>query len=487
MTSTPPVRSSPSTRRLVEATAIKLTPFIPHVPHPKQQAFLWLDCKEALYGGSAGGGKSDALLMAALQYVDVPGYAAILFRKTMPELRSPDSLIPKSQEWLAESGASWNDNNKQWTFPSGATLNFGFMKTDEDRHRYQSAAFQFIGFDELTHFSELQYTYMASRCRRPQDLGDDNPLTKVPLRIRGATNPGSRGHLWVKERFITKEKDPPKDSTQRIFIPAYLKDNPSLDKEAYEEALLMTDESTRAQLLEGSWDAREPGEWVIPDQTFLEASESLAQELWDLHLVQPIKTTEPDCLCIDWGEHTQAYVLWPLADGGVYVPPSEIIGYQEDPVAVTIRMLEMAERLQSRNGRGRIGVARYDAAGIQSMRSFAATARKRPGWERLKTSKIPFNKYKKESIGYLRILLRRTAAEKPTRIIAIHPDNVELLQQLRMWKFRKVGDRETEDIEKDNDHGPDALLAGISIVAARHRAYVDKLIAKAKEGKNGSS
>lgn len=64
----------------------RTTEYIVHRPYPKQAAFMILDCKEAFYGGAAGGGKSDALLMCALQYVDQPGYSAIIFRKTFADL-----------------------------------------------------------------------------------------------------------------------------------------------------------------------------------------------------------------------------------------------------------------------------------------------------------------------------------------------------------------------------------------------------------------
>src|SRR6266508_6612551 len=91
----------------------------------KQALFLLLDCREAFYGGAAGGGKSDALLMAALQYVDVPGYSALLLRRTYAELEKSDGLIPRADAWLSNTDARRHDGGKLWTFPSGARLEFG--------------------------------------------------------------------------------------------------------------------------------------------------------------------------------------------------------------------------------------------------------------------------------------------------------------------------------------------------------------------------
>ena len=95
--------------------------------------------------------------MGALQFVDVPGYAAILFRRTYADLSLPGALMDRAKEWLAGTAARWSDKEKTWHFPSGATLTFGYLEHEDDKYRYQSSEFQFLGFDELTQFSEAQF------------------------------------------------------------------------------------------------------------------------------------------------------------------------------------------------------------------------------------------------------------------------------------------------------------------------------------------
>ena len=203
---------------------------------------------EILYGGSAGGGKSDGLLMAALQYVHVPGYAALLLRRTYADLALPGAIMDRSHEWLEGRGVHWSDEKKTWTFRSGATITFGYLEAPRDHFRYQSSEFQFVGFDEVTQFREPQYRYLHSRLRRL--VGSD-----IPIRMRAASNPGDIGHDWVKARFIdakTREKD-------CLFIPATLEDNPHLDRESYLKSLMKLDPVTREQLLNGNWDIRPEG------------------------------------------------------------------------------------------------------------------------------------------------------------------------------------------------------------------------------------
>lgn len=234
--------------------AHSLATYCPHVPTPKQAAFLRAGQLEAMYGGAAGGGKSDALLMAALQYVHVPGYAALLLRRTYPDLALPGAIMDRAGEWLHPTDATWHDKDKTWRFPSGATLTFGYLQTEIDKHRYQSAEFQFIGFDEATSFRESQYTYLLSRLRRLKGMD-------VPIRVRCASNPGGPGHDWVYRRFVA-----PKTRGDRLFVPAKLEDNPHLDAAEYEHSLAELDHITRRQLRMGDWTAKQESlfrsEWM---------------------------------------------------------------------------------------------------------------------------------------------------------------------------------------------------------------------------------
>lgn len=237
----------------------KSTEYIVHQPYPKQAAFMLLDGKEAFYGGAAGGGKSDALLMCALQYVDIPGYTAILFRKTFADLTKPGALIDRALTWLApwlthkdpKQRVRWSDKEKKLTFPSGAIVQFGYMETAKDRFNYQGGEYQFIGFDEVTHMLEICYTYMFSRLRRLKEAAH------IPLRVRAASNPPDDGDNaeWVYDRFVNPETKDPK----RIFIPAGMDDNPYLDTESYTDALEELDPVTRARLRDGLWEIKRTG------------------------------------------------------------------------------------------------------------------------------------------------------------------------------------------------------------------------------------
>lgn len=219
--------------------------WVTHKPHPKQAEFLALDCEDALFGGAAGGGKSDALLMAALQYAHVPGYAALILRRTYPDLTLPGAIMDRAKSWLPSE--FWNEQKRRFRLPCPgggySTLTFGHLDREKDMYSYQGAELQFVGFDEMTQFPERWALYLFSRLRKPTS----GKLAQVPLRFRGATNPGGLGHEWVKRRYV----DP--DTASGAFVPSMLLDNPSVDREGYLRMLAKLDATTQRQLRDGMW------------------------------------------------------------------------------------------------------------------------------------------------------------------------------------------------------------------------------------------
>lgn len=253
----PPERALPVAERILALYGNPRLRYTPITPTTKQALFLSLDRLELFYGGAAGPGKSTALLAAALQYVDVPGYAALLLRRTYADLALPGALMDRAQDWLSGTDAHWNATTHTWTFPSGATLTFGYLDHEEQKRRYQSAEFQFIGWDELTQFTETMYTFLFGRLRKPQFsrglAPDGTGLAGVPLRMRSASNPGGLGHDWVKARFVDRE------TRSAAFIPAKLSENPHLDQATYRESLAELSEVEQERLIDGDWDAIEQG------------------------------------------------------------------------------------------------------------------------------------------------------------------------------------------------------------------------------------
>ena len=232
-------------------------------PQSRQEAFMSRAEDEALYGGAAGGGKSDALVIEATRQVHIPHYKALILRKTYPQLTE---LIEKSQRYypLAFPKAKYNISEHTWYFPSGAKIVFGSMQHSKDKLNYQGKAYDFVAFDELTHFTYDEYIYLSSRNRA------NGKGTKVYM--RATANPGGIGHGWVKDRFITAAKPMTtiweavkiavngKAETRhksRIFVPSSVFDNKILleNDPNYLTRLATLPEADKKALLYGDWNS----------------------------------------------------------------------------------------------------------------------------------------------------------------------------------------------------------------------------------------
>lgn len=238
-------------------------------PSPGPQAdVVSSEAFEVLYGGAAGGGKTNVLVNMARD-----GFrSALLIRRTFPQLE--DSLVVESKKWYG-SMDSYNVSKHTWAFPDGSRVRMGHLERDDDMYQYQGAEFDFIGVDELTQLNRLPYEYLISRLRTTR--------RGHRCRIVATSNPGGTGHAWVRERWAAwlDERHPHPaqpgelrwyardaegrevevdaghpDAMSRTFIPAKLSDNPYLGDD-YRRALSLLPEPYRSQLLNGDWSAGE--------------------------------------------------------------------------------------------------------------------------------------------------------------------------------------------------------------------------------------
>jgi hypothetical protein len=323
-----------------------------------QTEFLSSTEREVLYGGSAGGGKSYAMLADPVRYFNNPQFRGLLIRRTTEELRE---LISVSKQLYPQAipNIRFMERDKTWVAPSGATLWMSYLDRDDDVTRYQGQAFSWIGFDELTQWgSPYPFDYMRSRLRTAKGSGLD-------LYQRATSNPGGAGHSWVKKMFI----DPaphntsfwatdletgqvlkmPKGHSQegkplfkRRFIPATLFDNPYLAEDGmYEANLLSLPEYQRKQLLEGNWDVNEGA--AFPE--------------WNrqIHVVKPydIPQNWTKFRACDYGYGSHTGVVW------IAVTPAEQLVVYRELYASKVLATDLADMVleaEAEDGKIRYGV-----------------------------------------------------------------------------------------------------------------------------------
>ncbi len=228
------------------------------------------EADELLYGGAAGGGKSEWLIRhAARELLKYPGNRGVIFRRVFPSLNR--TIIPRAIA-LLKPWAKYNKVEHTFTFTNGSVLELASLQYEHTVMEYQGSEYGFIGFEEVTEFLESQLDFMKSRLRAP--------VEGVRPHLIATTNPGGVGHAWVKRRYVKPKPDdyagdvppapfevwrpPPSDSDpeplSRCFVPATLKDNPKLCKRdpAYINKIRsMRNRGLRLALEHGDWDAIE--------------------------------------------------------------------------------------------------------------------------------------------------------------------------------------------------------------------------------------
>ena len=271
-----------------------------------QSDFLASSEREVFYGGARGGGKSYAMLVDPLRYCDKQHHRALLIRRTMPELRD---LINHSQQLYSKAypGAKWREQEKEWRFPSGARIEFGYAENLTDALRYQGQSYTWIGIDELPQYPTPDiYNFLRSSLRSVDP--------EIPVYMRATGNPGNVGSLWVKEMFVD-----PCESNKRFdveiptpmgvktisrkFIPAKLQANPYLlQTDDYSAMLASLPEVQKKQFLEGDWDAYE--------------SSSFPEFNRQIHVIEPfdIPRNWMRFRAADWGYSSPACCLWFAVD-----------------------------------------------------------------------------------------------------------------------------------------------------------------------------
>ena len=267
-----------------------------------QTQFLAASEREVFYGGARGGGKSYAMLVDPLRYCSKANHRALLVRRTMPELRD---LIQKSQLLYSKAfpNAKWREQEKEWRFPSGAKIEFGYAENMTDVLRYQGQSYTWIGIDELPQYPSPDiYNFLRSSLR---SVDKD-----IPVYLRATGNPGNVGSQWVREMFVDPAEpntafnvgiDTPngKKYITRRFIPAKLQDNPYLmQTDDYYIMLASLPEAQRKQFLDGDWDAYENSAFPEFDKR--------------LHVVEPFEVPSGwyKFRAADWGYSSPACVLW---------------------------------------------------------------------------------------------------------------------------------------------------------------------------------
>ena len=410
-----------------------------HANPGPQSEFLKSKVREVFYGGAAGGGKTDALIMLPLYRIYHPRHRSIILRRTWPQLLE---VIDRMQELYPQiaPAAKWYESEKRWLWPSGAITQLGYAEHEQDIKNFKSFEYDLVAFDELTSFTESMYLFMFSRNRtKSRDL---------PPLLRSASNPGDIGHEWVFERFISGRSpfqvydiviedkiSGTKSHMERQYIPAKVWDNPKMPNMAeYITGLMAMGEDDAAAYLHGMW-TRFAGQMFkkLPRQVPRGAKGD------DYYVIR----------CMDYGYEDPTAILW------LYVYPDNVV--------------EIASELYVKHATVE-GIAAL-AKGVEETLGFGDRLRWSVGDPAMFQNKVDGGHNIALMLSGYGLWLTKANHDRVTGWAQLR--KLIELDQLRVWEgaaqntIRTLSSmqrdpRKPEDASKhQEDHGPDALRYGV--------------------------
>ena len=422
-------------------------------PFSKQKRALSCPAMEMHYGGAAGGGKSETLLIKALNFASMEGTRGLLLRRKIVDLQKAGAIIDRSKT-LFKGRGKYNDQKKRWYFPKNSIIEFGHCQAAKDLDNYYSAQYDFIGIDQVEQFTSEMYTFFFSRLRTT------NP--KVAPQIMSSSNPVGIGRAWLKQRFWIGEKEANKcypitediifpDGEKksmtyyRAFIPSRVFDNPHIIKNdpMYLLRLQQLPEEKRKALMDGDWNAFE-GAFFSEWNERIHVREGF-------NIPQHWKRT----ISFDWGFNDPTCVLW----------------FTEDPVSGQIycyRELKLQRTLDvdvmraiwdlSKNENIYCIYYPWDLDRVDDQTGVSKRERMQNVWKDL-TGEIPYMKVavnnRAEGWDAVRYLLGSREDGKPRFQFF---KNCKYLMESIPNQIYSDGDNKVEDLDTDgDDHGVDAL------------------------------
>ncbi len=415
-------------------------------PHEKQWELIGCEADLVVYGGAAGSGKSYALLTEPIcrGLHEIPGFAAVIFRRTSKQVREAGGLWDKACEIYPNVGGVAHVGDLEFRFPSGAKIAFRHVEHEQDKHNYAGSEICYLGFDELYHFTESQFLFLTSRNRstcgvRPYIRATTNP---DPGWLRKFLAPWVHDE-WPGERFRSGEihwhirkqgeiqwvAEGTPFAKSMTFIAARLEDNPTLNDDPnqdYRTTLLALPPVEQERLLRGNWNVREEG-LVYPEFVHCLVEAESRPEV-------------PDIGGMDFGIRNPFVALWGYEDHDGVMWIVECYYRRE------LTIPEHSERLPK-------GIRWWcDPAGAQEREQLRRAGHDAVGCFHIPVRGAGGEKQDPQMAGISTVRNRMRTG----RLRIVRPNCRDLVRELGLY-MRDPNKPEEEKPVKQHDHAPDAL------------------------------